>query len=111
MQNEPCGWEVARNRETGINRLAVHHKLIVIPPNASIYAPIAEVDLILDKRGLLQIRSIRRKIECTCSRRVKLARVSDDVGELLIQKSIVRFNAHLPLVAAPVNRDCSLEIS
>ena len=55
MPDQTESWEVTGNCHAWFDGLLVDHQLIVIPTQAEVHCPITDVDLILDKCGLLEV--------------------------------------------------------
>ena len=116
MGDQSEGRKIARNGEAGIHRLLVDDELVMVPAQPGIDRPIAQSNQVLHKRRLLQVRplALARIGPWEAERQgrvvVKLRGVGDDVIEILVQESIVRFDADLPFIPAVVDREHSLEI-
>jgi len=96
--------------------ILVDEQLIVVPAEAGVYGPIAEVDKILDEGGLLEVGTAAGECE-GCRRagvegRERIVGIgSDGVAEVLVEKDVVGFDSSFPLLMAAMHGDGGVEIA
>src|SRR5579862_3395201 len=69
------------------------------------------MDQVLQEGGLLQIRAVGKEGEGWRGAVIKPGWIGDDVSEILVQESVVRFYSEFKFVAAMNRGDRALEIS
>src|ERR1700693_4283145 len=111
MQHEIGGGEIARNRKTRVHCLPIQYELIMVPTKAGANRPVSQVDQVLHKSGLFEIRAIGQKVERTWRARIKLGWICNVVSKILIQEGIVGFHPKFPFLTAVNGGDGTFEIS
>ena len=83
----------------------------MVPTKPGADGPISQVDQILHKSRLLQVRAIRLEVESGWRAWIKLGWVGNNESEILVQEGIVGLDSKLPFVPAVHRGDCGLNIS
>src|ERR1700682_5824477 len=91
--------------------MAIDQKLVMVPAQAGVDGPVAEVDEILDVGGLFEIGVALLEAEGLGSARVELGGVGNVVAEIFVQENVVGFHAEFDFVASAGIRDAALEVA
>ena len=83
----------------------------MVPTKASANCPVSQVDQVLHKGGLFEIRAIGQKVEGSGRAGIKLGWIGDVESKVLIQESIVGLDSEFPFLAAVNGGNGAFEIS
>jgi hypothetical protein len=113
VNNQVGRGEIASQGKARANGALIHYELIVIPAQAGIHRPFADVNQILNVGRLLEIGTVAGERETGGSTLgegiVGIARTcGDDVGEVFVKEKVVGFDARLPFVAAAMEGDAGV---
>src|ERR1700693_5502811 len=111
MQHDVSGGKIVRNCQAWPRGLLVDQQLVMVPAQTRTHSPMPKMDQILYEHSLFEIRSISRKLKCPRRGGIELRGVGDDIGEVLIQQSIVRLHPELPFLSTVIDCNRCLEIS
>jgi len=111
--------EIARDRKARADGVLIHDELIVIPAQSGVDGPVAEVDEVLKKGRLFEVRAAagegessgRTRIEWVVGIGRRIWVGGDEVAEVFVKEKIVGLDAGLPFLMSVVNGDGGIEIS
>ena len=111
MQHQVGLFEITGNPQAGAERGFVHQQLVVVVAQARADVPFPQIDLVLNKRGLLEVPFSAAELEGRRGVLVKLGEVRNDVAEFFVELGGVGLKTRFPFIAALVNRKRPLEIA
>src|SRR5213079_2244614 len=99
-----------RDTHTRAERVLVQHQLVMVPPNARVDGPCAELDSVLNEQRLFTVGALVGKVKIPGGIAIELASVGDAIPKRLAQCSEIRIAAGFPLVRTGANRDRGLHV-
>src|SRR5580658_2093489 len=109
--------KITSHCETRADRVLIVKERVVVPAQAGVDGPVAEVNEVLNVGSLFEVGTRAGERESSDGTRVEgitggIIRVGgDDVVVVFVEENVVGFNAGFPFLVAMVNRNRTIEIS